>query len=84
MTYGVPAAIVHGVILRVAHVSLARAVIRYHVVICDGSVEPNPIRAPIATLFVAKRVPLHVTAVPETATVPVLSDFTSIEKFLTV
>ena len=70
--------------MSVATVSLALAVIRYQVVICEGSVEPNHILAPIATLFVANAVPLPVTAVPDTATVPVLSVFTSIEKLRTV
>lgn len=70
--------------LRVSPVSLARAVTRYQVVICDGSVEPNPILAPIATLLVAKAVQVPVSAVPVTATVPVDSFFTSIVKLRTV
>jgi len=84
MTYAVPAVTVHADTLSVAPVSLAFAVIRYHVVICEGSVEPKPMRAPIATLFVLKKVPVPVTAVQDTATVPVLSFFTSILKSRTV
>ena len=58
--------------------------IRYQVVIAPGSVEPKPIRAPIATLLVAKAVPDPVKAVPTVDTVPVVSFFTSILKSRTV
>lgn len=83
MTYGHDA-IVPADTPRVAPVSLAFAVIRYQFVICDGSVEPNPILAHIATLFVLKSVPIHVTAVQDTDATHVLSCFTSIVKFLSV
>ena len=84
ITYGVSAGIFPGEVARVSHVSLARADIRYQFVICEGSVDPNPIRAPIATLFVAKSVPVPVSAVPVVCTVQVLSFFTSIVKLRTV
>ena len=53
MTYGVPAGIIPADVASVSAVSDVRTETRYHVVICDGSVEPKPMRAPIATLFVA-------------------------------
>lgn len=78
------AGIFPGEVASVSPVSDARAETRYHVVICDGSVEPNQIRAPTATLFVANNVPVPVSAVHVVWTVPVLSCFTSIEKLRTV
>ena len=82
--YGVQAVTVQADTFIVAQVSEPFAVILYQVVIWEASVLPKPILAPIATLFVLKKVPVQVTAVPDTATVPVLSSFTSIVKLRTV
>lgn len=78
------AGIFPGEVPSVSPISLARADTRYHVVICDGSVDQNPIRAHTATLLVAKSVPVPVSEAPVVWTVPVLSIFTSIVKLRTV
>lgn len=78
------AGIFQGEVPRVSPVSLALADIRYQFVMSEGSVLPNHILAPIATLFVANAVQVPVSAVPVVCTVQVLSFFTSILKSRTV
>jgi hypothetical protein len=69
MTYAVPPAIVPALVVRVMEVSEPTALISYQVLICEGSVEPNPMRFPTSTPL-RNVVDEPVTPVPDTDTVP--------------
>ena len=70
ITYGVPPASVPGDESSVSDVFEPIAVISYQVEICVESVEPNPMRFPTHAPSVCHVVPVPVTVVPLTATVP--------------